>query len=125
LPPVSLIPVAICHRRRWHQRQICCRIVDTGGNTSGTGGKICHGCRWRAAILPPELLTPVVHLEKIWNNPYIIFRGLGEGASWEKPEVKNLVTLSLLGKSDPTVNNKRPARRTWKRFYGERDWVTR
>jgi len=34
---------------------------------------------------------------------------LGEGASWEKPEVKNIVTLSLLGKSDSTVNNKRPA----------------
>ncbi len=23
LPPVSLKPVAICHRRRWHRRQIC------------------------------------------------------------------------------------------------------
>ncbi len=25
LPPASLIPVAICHRRRWHQWQICRR----------------------------------------------------------------------------------------------------
>ncbi len=25
LPPVSLIPVAICHRRRWHQWKICRR----------------------------------------------------------------------------------------------------
>ncbi len=25
LPPVSLIPVAICHRWRWHRRQICRR----------------------------------------------------------------------------------------------------
>ncbi len=24
LPPVSLISMAICHRRRWHRRQICC-----------------------------------------------------------------------------------------------------
>jgi hypothetical protein len=52
LPPVSLIQVAICHRRHWHRRQIC-RLVDTGGkfatgvnNTSRTGGKICRRCRW-------------------------------------------------------------------------------
>ncbi len=49
-------------------------------------------------------MTPVVHLdlrislrifEKIRNDPIIIFKGLGEGDSWKKPEAKNLVTLSL------------------------------
>ncbi len=49
-------------------------------------------------------LPPVVHLElqislrifeKIWNGPNGILRGLGETDSWKKPEVKNLVTLSL------------------------------
>ncbi len=56
-----------------------------------------------AAILPP-VSSPVVHLdlriysrifEKIWNDPQVIFRGLGEGDSWKKREGKNLVTLSL------------------------------
>ncbi len=53
LPPVSLIPGAICHRRRWHRGKFAAGIVDTGGkfaagvnNTRGTGGKICHRCRW-------------------------------------------------------------------------------
>ncbi len=33
--------------------------------------------------------------EKIRNNPNGILRGLGETDSWKKPDVKNLVTLSL------------------------------
>ncbi len=54
--------------------------------------------------LPPMSMTPVVHLElqislwifeKIWNGPNVILRGLGETDSWKKPEVENLVTLSL------------------------------
>jgi hypothetical protein len=48
--------------------------------------------------------TPVVRFElpispqifdKIWNSPNGILRGLGETDSWKKPEVENLVTLSL------------------------------
>ncbi len=53
LPPVSLIPVAICPRCRWHRSKFAAGIVDTGGkfatginNTSETGGKICRRCRW-------------------------------------------------------------------------------
>ena len=53
LPPASLIPVAICHRRRWHRWQFATGVVDTGGkfatginNTSEIGGKICHQRRW-------------------------------------------------------------------------------
>ncbi len=53
IPPVSLIPVAICHRRPWHQRQICRWYRYTGGNfatgvnnTRATGGKFCCRCRW-------------------------------------------------------------------------------
>jgi hypothetical protein len=51
--------------------------------------------------LPP---VSVVHLdlrisprifEKIWNDPNVIIRGLGEGDSWKKSEAKNLMTLSL------------------------------
>ncbi len=58
--------------------------------------------RWQN--LPPVSLIPVVHLEwrispqifeKIWNDPYIICRGLWEIDSWNKSEAKNLVTLSL------------------------------
>jgi hypothetical protein len=33
--------------------------------------------------------------EKIRNDPNGILRGLGETDSWKKPEVENLVTLSL------------------------------
>ncbi len=54
--------------------------------------------------LPPVSLTPVENLElgipprifeKIRNDPNGILRGLGETDSWTKPEVENLVTLSL------------------------------
>ncbi len=34
-------------------------------------------------------------LKKIRNDPNGILWGLGETDSWKKPEVKNLVTLSL------------------------------
>ncbi len=54
--------------------------------------------------LPPVSLTPMANLElrisprifeKIRNDPNGIVRGLGETDSWKKPEVENLVTLSL------------------------------
>ncbi len=54
--------------------------------------------------LPPVSTTPVANLElrisprifeKIRNAPNGIIRGLGETDSRKKPEVKNLVTLSL------------------------------
>ncbi len=54
--------------------------------------------------LPPVSTTPVVHLElrisprifeKNRNGSNGIPRALGETDSWKKPEVKNLVTLSL------------------------------
>ncbi len=88
LPPVLLIPVAICPRRRWH----CHRCQQHKGN-------------WWQNLLPVSLI-PVANLhldlrisprifEKIRNDPNVIIRGLGEGDSWKKPEAKNLVTLSL------------------------------
>jgi hypothetical protein len=50
MPPVSLIPVAICNRCRWHRRKFAAGIVDTGGNfatginnTSKIGGKFATG----------------------------------------------------------------------------------
>ncbi len=54
--------------------------------------------------LLPVSLTPVANLElvipprifeKIRNDPNGILRGLGETDSWKKPEVKNLMKLSL------------------------------
>ncbi len=54
--------------------------------------------------LPPVSTTPVVHFalriasqifEKNWNGPNGIFKGLEKTDSWQKPEVKNLVALSL------------------------------
>ncbi len=89
LPPVSLIPVAICHRRRWQRWQIChwCQ------QKRGTGGKICRRCRWYRWQICRRCCWPVVHLdlrislrifEKILNDPNVIIRGLGEGDSWKK-----------------------------------------
>jgi hypothetical protein len=54
--------------------------------------------------LPPVSTTTVVHFElqiskrifeKIRNGPKGILRGYGETNSWKKPEVENLVALSL------------------------------
>ncbi len=110
LTPVALIPVAICHQRRWHRYclhrcqqhkrnwcrwyrwQICprCRRYRR---------QFCHQCHWHR-----WQIWPVVHLdlwislrifEKIWNDPTVIFKGLGEGDSWQKSKVENLVTLSF------------------------------
>jgi hypothetical protein len=63
---------------------------------------------WRFFYLPPVTTTPasatpVVHLKlwilkftkKNWNGPNGILWDWGEIDSWKKPEVENLVTLSL------------------------------
>ncbi len=90
LSPVSLIPVAICHRRRWHWWQICHRYQKRKRKW------------WKN--LPPVSLIPVVYLdsrisprifEKIWNGLNGILWGWGETDSRKKPEAKNHVTLSF------------------------------
>jgi hypothetical protein len=103
-------------------------IVDTGGkfatginNTSETGGKICHRCRWYrwqfatgvadtggnlppvsltpVANLPPVSLMPVVHLDlRISKFETVLMGFYGAGGKLieeKKPEAKNLVTLAL------------------------------
>jgi hypothetical protein len=65
LLPMSLIPVAICHRCRWYQWfTLTCDYIRE-------------------------------FLKKIWNGPNGILWGRGETDTWKKPEAKNLVTLSL------------------------------
>ncbi len=54
---------------------ICTIVVDTDGASSL---RISHKL-----------------FEKIRNDTNVIFGGLGQDDSWKKPEVKNLVTLSL------------------------------
>ncbi len=76
LPPMSLIPVAICHCRRWHRRQIWRRYRWHRWQN-------CHQCQqhkgnwWQnlppvslrpVANLPPVSLTPVVHLDLRKNS---------------------------------------------------------
>ncbi len=91
-------------------------VVDTGGKfatvVNDTGGNLPPGC-WDLKVnmiedffhLPQVSTTPVVHLElrissrifkKIRNGPNGI-RTQGLGGKWfmKKPEVENLVTLSL------------------------------
>jgi hypothetical protein len=46
----------------------------------------------RGDIRGSRCTTGVVDIR---NDPNVVFRGLGEGDSWKKPEAKNLVTLSL------------------------------
>ncbi len=58
LPPVSLIPVAIRHRRRWHRRQIFRRY-------RWHRWQICHRCQqhkgnwWQIPLIPVANLPPV------------------------------------------------------------------
>ncbi len=111
----------ICHRYQWHRWQIMgtisgCRhlkwrnlkekcYIHVYSTTQRCPNKINknflfeHFCH-----LPPVSATPVVHLElrispgifeKIRNGSIGILRGLGETDLWKKPEVENLVTLSL------------------------------
>ncbi len=88
--------------------KLAASVVDTGGEFAAgvidTGGNLPPVSLTPVANLPPVSLTLVVHLdlqispqifEKIWNDPKVIIRGLGEGDSWKKPEAKNLVTLSV------------------------------
>ncbi len=45
--------------------------------------QICHWCRWHQwCTLTCEYLREFS--KKIWNDPNVIFRGLGEGDSWKK-----------------------------------------
>ncbi len=59
LPPVSLIPVAIFRRYRWHQWQICHRCQQHKGNW------------WQN--LPPVSLIPVANLPPVSLIPAAIF----------------------------------------------------
>ena len=112
----------ICHRCHWHWWQIVGTISGCRHLKVNLKAKIDIYVsstiqRWPNKIikifliedffhLPPVSLTPVANLElrisprifeKIRNDPNGILRGLGETDSWKKPEVENLVTLSLLG----------------------------
>ncbi len=110
----------ICRRCRWHRWQImrtisgCSRLkvnlkakiyIYVNSTTQRCPNKIIKIFLLEDFFhLPPVSLTPVVHLEprisprifkKILNGRNCILRCLGETDSWKKPEVENLVTLSL------------------------------
>ncbi len=110
----------ICHRYQRHRRQIMrtasgCRHFKVNlkakiyiygySTTQRCPNKIIKIFLLEVFFhLPPVSLTPVVHLEprisprifeKIWKGRTGILRCLGKNDSWKKPEVENLVTLSL------------------------------
>ncbi len=110
----------ICRRCRWHRWQIMrtvsgCRHfkVNLKAKIYKYGNSNTQRCPNKMIKiflledffhLPPVLLTPVVHLEprisprifeKIRKGRTGILICLGETDSWKKPEVENLVTLSL------------------------------
>ncbi len=120
LPPVPLVLLCqrhrqqICHRCQRHRWQIMgtisgCRHLKVNlkakiyvnSTTQRCSNKIIKNFLFEVFFhLPPVSLTPVVHLEprislrifeKIWNG----LKCLRETDSWKKPEVENLVTLSL------------------------------
>ncbi len=77
----------ICRQCRWYRWQICrwCRWYRR---------QFCHWCHWhRWSTLTCEYLCEFS--KKIWNDPNVIFRGMGR-RFMKKPEAKNPVTLSLL-----------------------------
>ncbi len=100
LSPVSLIPVAICHRRRWHRRQICRRCLKLKMTSKKNIYLYANSTTQRCPKeirkvflikdffhLPPVSTTPVVHLElrisprifeKIRNGMIGITRTLGK-----------------------------------------------
>ncbi len=62
LPPVSLIPVAISHRRRWHWQNLPPVSLTPVANYA-TGCQQHKGNRWQN--LPPVLLIPVANLPPV------------------------------------------------------------
>ncbi len=108
----------ICRRCRWHRWQIMktvsgCRHFKVNFKIYIYGNSTTQRCPNKIIKifllegffhLPPVSLTPVVHLEprisplifeNIRKGRTGILRCLGETDSWKKPEVENLVTLSL------------------------------
>ncbi len=59
-------------------------VIDTGGKFTSVIN--AGGAPWLANIS--------ANFQNSWNDPYVIFRGLGEDALCKKPEAKNLLTLS-------------------------------
>ncbi len=107
LLPVSLTPVANLPPVLTTQGELVAKfasgVVDTGGKFAAgvvdTGSNLPPVSLTPVANLPPVSLTPVVHLdlrisqqifEKIWNDPNVIIRGLGEGDSWKNLKQKIL-----------------------------------
>ncbi len=89
---MTTVPVEICHQwyRRW---QIYRRALDTGGKFATTvvdtdDKNICSWSRWHRWHLPLVHLYLWIYLqilEKNFNHPNVIFRGL---VIHEKPEAK-------------------------------------
>jgi hypothetical protein len=120
MTPVAMTPVANCHRYQRHRWQTMglisgCRYfkvnlkakmyIDVKSTIQRCPNKIVKIFLIEDFFhLPPVSTTPVGNLElqifpwifdKIRNGPTCILRGLGETDSWNKPEPKNLLTLSL------------------------------
>jgi hypothetical protein len=85
-----------------HKSRCSAGFNDTGGNfatgINNTGGKFCH---WRRCGVVDTGGTPVVYLVLrksppiFENGPNGMLRGLAETDLLKRPEVKNLVALSL------------------------------
>jgi hypothetical protein len=133
LPPVSLIQVAICHRRRWHRLQICRRYRwhqwKIGHRYhSETGGKICPGVVDTGGA--PWLANISVNFWKNLNDLNGILWDWRETDSWKKTRSKksrDTVPLNwLLWKANDSViaadNKTTVLPREIRRFLQNRQW---
>jgi hypothetical protein len=93
---VSLMPVAICHRRRWLPPVLLTPVANFP-SVSTTQAELV--VEFAASVVEtggaPWLANISANFRKKLERPNVIFRGLLEVNSWKKSEAKNLVTLSL------------------------------
>ncbi len=102
LPPVSLIAVASCHRRRDTVGKFANGIVDTSGKVSTVSTTLAKLVEKFAAGVVDTGGAPWISprtFEKIRNGLIVILWDWGKTDSWKKPEAKNLVTLFPLSSS--------------------------
>jgi hypothetical protein len=105
----DIIPI-LCHRCRWYRWKFATAttpavpVAKFAPSVVDNGGKFATVSMTPVANSPLVSLILVVHLHlrispwifrKIWNDPSVIFGGLGEDDSWKKPEAKSCDTVPL------------------------------
>ena len=100
LPPVSLIPMANCHRCPWHQNfppvslTPLANLPPVSTTLAKLVAKFATGVVYTCGA--PWLVNISGNFRKKFELVLMGYSGAGgETDSWKKPEAKNLVSLSL------------------------------